>query len=1001
MKRDFAPLAGSCLAILFSAAALQADEAGNHFDRSIAPLLAARCLDCHSSSEKKGELDLSSLASALRGGESGKVIVPGKPDESELWKKIAEGEMPPKKPLQEQEKKLIREWIASGAKWGSDPIDPFRFTTASRAGYDWWSLRPIVRPPLPAVNQTDWSQTPVDRFILAELERNKLSPSGKANRQILARRLSFDLIGLPPSEEEVRNFEADPSPDAIERYVDRLLASPHYGERWGRHWLDVARFGESQGFERDKLRTNSWPYRDWVVSALNRDLPYDEFARMQLAGDSLRPNDPAGVIATGFLVAGPYDEVGQQQQSAAMRAVVQQDETEEILGTISQSFLGLTVNCARCHDHKFDPVRQSEYYRMAASIGGVRHGERRIAILSDQERQGIEGELKSLREQRAQLERGPKEKVLAARKERGLKGPPPPKAYASWDFDSDLRDSSGDLHATASGGAKLEKSALQVDGKAGYAATAPIQKDLGEKTLVASVRLSTLNQMSGAAISVQSLDGNHFDAIVFAEKEKGRWMAGSDFYRRTNSFQAPPEIEADRRAVQIAIVYLADGTIIGYRDGAPYGKPYRSGGLQKFPAGKTQVLFGLRHLPAHEGKFLSGGIESAQLFDRALSAEEVLALSGKESDKILDHEIAAHFAPEELANWRSLGESQARLERRLLESSTRTVYAANSIVPPPSQILRRGNPAQPIGEAPPGAIASVGTGKSDFGLGEESSDLDRRRKLAEWIASEHNPLFARAIVNRLWHYHFGIGLVDTPNDLGFNGGRPTHPELLDWLAADLMENGWSLKSLHRSIVLSATYQQQSLPRPDGLAVDAANRKLWRKSPQRLEAESLRDSMLFATGELNLQIGGPGFQDFTTFTANSQFYQIIDPVGPAFQRRSLYRTWVRSGRSPLLDVFDCPDPSTKAPARAVTTTPLQALALLNNSFVLRMSETLAARARQSAGEDSAKQVEFAFRHLLGRPPTSEEKGDAAEVVARHGLAPLCRALLNSNEFLYVE
>ena len=346
------------------------------FDRVVAPVLARRCLDCHSGSKPKGGLDLSHRKGALEGGESGPAIVAGEPDESLLWEYVEAGKMPPKAPLPDAERNVLKNWVAAGAGWGTDPIDTYQFTSERRAGRDWWSLQPVTRPRPPVVDDADWGCGPLDAFVLRQLTARDIQPSPPADRRTLIRRLYFDLLGLPPAPDEVDAFVADRAPGAYERLVERCLASPHYGVRWARLWLDLARYGESNGFEFDEFRPSAWRYRDWVVNSLNYDMPYDEFARRQLAGDVLHPGNPDAIEATGFLVAGAYDSVGQSQQSDAMRAVVRQDELEDMVGAVGQTFLGLTVNCARCHDHKFDPVRQVEYYRMAAALGGVRHGER-------------------------------------------------------------------------------------------------------------------------------------------------------------------------------------------------------------------------------------------------------------------------------------------------------------------------------------------------------------------------------------------------------------------------------------------------------------------------------------------------------------------------------------------------------------------------------------------------------------------------------------------------
>ncbi len=396
--------------------------------------------------------------------------------------------------------------VVRAADQGSDPIDPLQFTTDTRAGYDWWALQPVVRPERPKVNDAAWINNAVDAFILAELENRGLSTSPPADRRTLIRRLTFDLLGLPPAPEAVADFLSDTSSNAYTKRVDRMLASPRYGERWARHWLDVARFGESQGFERDKLRPQAWRFRDWVIDAFNRNLPYDEFARLQLAGDVLRPNDPSAVTATGFLVAGPYDEVGQNQQSEAMKAVVRQDELEDIVGTVGQTFLGLTVNCARCHDHKFDPVRQVEYYRLTAALAGVRHGERELDPESIQTDTRIRdaafaARIRSLAQRLAAIDEPVRRAVLALRATEQTKPRRPVQPIARWDFDRDLRDSVGQAHGTAHGKARLDAEGLQLDGRSAYVATAPLDRDVKAKTLEAWVSLSSLNQRGGGVMS--------------------------------------------------------------------------------------------------------------------------------------------------------------------------------------------------------------------------------------------------------------------------------------------------------------------------------------------------------------------------------------------------------------------------------------------------------------------------------------------------------------------
>lgn len=993
------PMSRWAIVALLGAVPLPAAEQ-EHFDQSVAVVLIRSCLDCHSGADPKGGLDLSRQASALRGGESGAAVVPGDPEGSLLWQRIRDGEMPPKESLSEEDRRVLREWIQNGAAWGTDPIDPFRLTTSKRAGYDWWSLQPLT-PATPPATDDPWVRNGIDRFILSRLRAQGLAPSPEAPRRVLMRRLCYNLLGLPPAPEELDAFEQDDRPDAYERLVDRLLASPHYGVRWGRHWLDVVRFGESQGFERDKLREDAWHYRDWVIAALNDDLPYDEFARLQIAGDVLPNRGIGGVIAVGCLTCGPWDEVGQQQQSAAMKAVVRQDELEDYLSLIGQTFLGLTVHCARCHDHKFDPIRQEEYYQLAAAVAGVRHGTREVLSESDQRRrEELTREIAALQEQLSRLDQLARGRIAAAARsgQRPARAPIP---LARWSFDDDLQDSRGELHGRAEGAAQISEGMLQFRGERAYVATVPLAADLRAKTLEAWVRLEHLDQRGGGVVSVQTLDGSQFDAIVFGEQEPRRWMAGSEFFRRSRSFQGPEETEAADRPVHVAIVWQEDGVVAAYRDGRPYGQPYPTEGPVVFPAGKAQVLFGLRHTPPGGNKQLAGSLVAAQLYDRALDASEVAASAAAGPGGLSEEELLQALSDEERKGREQVREELARRQAEQDALRPLKVYTVVPKPPEPTHVLSRGNPATPQEEVLPGGISALRGVAPEFGLGGDADDAARRRKLAEWVTHPDNPLFARVIVNRIWHYHFGAGLVRTTSDFGFNGGRPSHPELLDWLAAEFLHRGQSLKELHRLIVTSAAYRQASWFRPEGAVGDADNRLLWRMSPRRLEAEVLRDAMLAVAGELNSTLGGPGYRDFETFVRNSQFYEVQDKIGPEFQRRTVYRTWVRSGRSPLLDVFDCPDPSTKTPERAVTVTPLQALSLLNNSFVLRMSERLAERVRRDVGDDPSAQATRLLTLAYGRGPTVGEAERLSAFVRAHGLEELCRVVVNSSEFLYVD
>ncbi len=972
------------------------------FERDVAPLLARRCLSCHAGDGVKGGLDLTTRANALRGGDSGPALSADDLTKSALWERVAADEMPPKHPLAANEKTLLRDWLTTGAKWSEGAIDPLKYTSAERAGYDWWSLQPIatdLRPP-----RLKEATHPIDAFISAKRQAVGLTGSPPADRAVWIRRVTFDLLGLPPSPEEIAAFVDDPAPDAAERLVDRLLASPLYGERWARHWLDIVRFGESNGYERDLPRPDAWHYRDWVIQALNKDMGYDEFVRWQLAGDSLTDDEFESSRALGFLVAGPHDTVVPVVDR--MRQVMRQDELEDTIGTIGQTFLGLTVNCARCHDHKFDPITAREYYQFVAALAGVNHGEREI-VTADRARrlQDARTRLEQVTRAIRDIEEPAKQIVLKAKTGGSPSAVVGPAPIAAWDFSRDLRDHVGALHAEWVGDGKRTDLGLEVHDGA-YVATAALSRDLGEKTLEVRVRLSDLQQRGGAAISVQNLDGSAFDAIVFAEHESQRWMPGSNGFVRTHSLQGPAEERADKDFVTLALVYRADGTIAGFRNGEAYGKPYRSFGLATFTAGKAHVVFGLRHVPVGGNRSLTGTIAAAKLYDRALTDEEVAASAHAAGVFVSETELVAALTEAQRRQREQLRQDLLKAQQELATSekaAKQKIYTTLSTLQPgPSFVLKRGNVADRGDKVVPAGLTAVRGLNADLQLSAESLETDRRKRLANWITDRNNPLFARVMVNRLWHYHFGAGLVENPSDFGFNGGMPSHPELLEWLAAEFVRSDYSLKHMHRLIVTSATYQQSSQHRAEAAKQDAHNRYLWRMNPKRLDAEMIRDTMLAVADSLVLELGGKGYSDVNSyFFKGTQFYDPIDPTGPQASRRTIYRAWARGGRNPLLDTFDCPDPSTTTPKRSQTTTPLQALSLMNHAFVLRIADEFAQRLQHDAKNDSPSAVRRAFALAYGRAPTHDEITQCTAFAQKHGWSSLCRGLLNSSEFLYVD
>ena len=879
-------------------------------------------------------------------------------------------------------------------------------TTAALAD-DRWVFQPVRSSALPDVRNRVWARQPIDSFILARLEKSGLAPAAEADRRTLIRRLSLDLIGLPLTPAEIETFCSDRSADAYERLVARLLASPQYGERWGRHWLDVARFSESQGFERDKIREHAWRYRDYVIRSLNDDKPYDRFVIEQLAGDVPPDASAETVAATGFLVAGPYDEAGNSSASALLRARIREEELEDIISAVGQTFLGLTVNCARCHDHKFDPVPMRDYYRLHSVFAGIKHGDRNLLTEKEQIRR---------REQQVEIDRAiaDRERSIAELERTARTKLAPQSAawpadlarpMARWSFDGDAGDSAGDLHGTLRGQAKIRNGRLILNGANAFVETSPLKSPLRAKTLEAWVMLPR-NQRGGGVISVEADRGAVFDAIVYAERQARKWIAGSDFFRRTRDLDAPEENSPEDQLVHLAITYSENGRIQVFRNGKPYGAAYTPSGpdatLRTFPAGSI-VLFGLRHHGGGNG-YLAGEIEEARLYDQALTGDEIavsfragpIAISRPQIESALSNRDRQRYV--ELL--RELAELQQRRAKLL---DVPQVYAANVKQPEPSAVLLRGDVEKKGEIVSAGGLSAVASLPADFELKPDAPEGERRRRFAAWVASPRNPLTARVIVNRVWHYHFGRGIVGTPNDFGINGEAPSHPELLDWLAADFVAHGWSLKHLHRRIVLSSTYRQSVIKaeaRTDPQSVDADNRLLWRFPLRRLEAETVRDSMLAVAGNLRNALGGPGYRPFTVTVFNSSFYNLLDEDRPEFYRRTVYRTGVQSAKQPLLEAFDCPEPSVKTPRRNATTTPLQALGLMNNSFVQRQARDFASRIDFAAGPRIDAKINYAFELALGRPPNQAELSRFVALAQEHGLATACWVLLNSSEFLYM-
>jgi hypothetical protein len=784
---------------------------------------------------------------------------------------------------------------------------------------DHWCFRPVVRPALPRVSRGDWPRNPVDHFILARLDEARLTPAPQADRATLLRRLKFDLLGLPPTPEEVDAFVADTDPGAYERRVDHYLASPQFGERWARHWLDVVRFAESDGFEMNNPRPNSWPYRDYVIRAFNEDRPYDQFITEQLAGDVV-----GAAEATGFLVGGPCDKV--KSPDPALTLQQRADELHDMVGTAGSAFLGLTVGCARCHNHKFDPISQRDYFGLVACLAGVRHGERPLPLGDPTERKklarDLRGQAVAVATQLEALEPlaqpgGPMGRRLPVTPRKNVERFEPVRArfirFVVLATNS-LEPCLDELEVFTPGPDSRNVALASAGAKAGSSGNFPGAPQIH--------RLEHIN------------DGRYGNGRSWISNETGKgWV----------QLELPEAVEIDR------VVWGRDREGV-YADRLPIR--YR--------------------------------IEVAVERD----AWKIVATS----------DDRASFGSAPPAAFNRLAEQLALLERRLVEMDRGPVaYAGVFAQPEPTHRLHRGDPMQKRELIVPAALSFF---NAKLQLAQDGPERERRLALAKWITDPANPLTARVIVNRIWQHHFGEGIVSTPSDFGVNGARPTHPELLDWLASELVAGGWRLKRLHRLMVLSATYRQSSAANGVGLTRDADGRLLWRFPPRRLEAETMRDAILFVSGNLDLRMGGQGFD---LFEPNSNYVHVYTPkttFGPAEWRRMIYQAKPRMRLDDTFGAFDCPDAGQIAPRRNRSTTALQALNLLNSPFMIQQARLLAERIQREAGAEPGTQVRRAFRLTFQRDPSPHEMAGGVRLAQEHGLHALCRALLNANEFLYV-
>ncbi len=838
------------------------------FEAKVRPVLVAYCLECHGATKQKGGLRLDSSSAMAKGGDLGPVVIPGDPAGSPLIEAIGhEGDvrMPPKGKIKGEEIKALTEWVRRGAVWPSETAP--KETATAPPSRDFWAFKPVADPLPPTVRDEVRIRSPLDRFIFARLEAEGLRPAEPADRRTLVRRVTFDLTGLPPTPEEVKAFLADDAADAFDKVVDRLLASPAYGERWARHWLDVARYAEDQAHSfQPRLYPEGWRYRDWLVKALNEDMPYDRFLTEQIAADLIEgPNPRERKAALGFFALGPV-YYGDAKKF---------DQYDDRIDTLTRGVLGLTVACARCHDHKYDPISQQDYYGLAGIIAGSEYVEAPLA---------------------------------------------PPEVVEAFEN---------------------AKAAFEAKQKQTDAALAAEQLRLkqGRMKEVATYLVSAW--MARGTTDLKQLAVRE---AVDVERLR-RWinfLKGSKDRPILRPWYALLDREGDVCPDEVAILAseLQDRVIA----------------LNEQRAGSK--------LEGPEKAFL-----------------DALFANGGPLDSTRDKKNAEEdFSPEARENLKALRAETKRLEKEVPHKYP-IVHSLKEGKATTLKVLARGNPDNVGDDAPRRFLEVLGGSSCESGSG--------RLDLARAIADPGNPLTARVMVNRVWHHHFGRGLVSTPGNFGRLGERPSHPELLDWLASRFVESGWSLKALHRLILLSSTYQQVS--HADDLAIerDPENRLLGRSSRRRLEVESWRDALLAVSGRLDSIVGGPSFS-------------LEDPKAT---RRTLYANISRHNLAPLLRLFDFPDPNITGPARSQTTVPLQQLIVLNDELFVASAKALAV-SLESVGDDVA-QIRTVYERLFARPATTEEiaiglrylQGDDNNGLTRR--QRYAQALLATNEFLYID
>lgn len=965
------------------------------FHDQVVPIFQRRCVGCHNDSDSKGDFSVESSDLALSSG----FIEPGDAEGSRLIEVItpADGrsEMPKDAdPMTAKEIAVLREWIEKGANWPTH----IAVSAAAVTDFDWWSWKPLHQPPIPAAATSALIRTPVDAFIQAKLLEKNLTPSPEASRQTLIRRLYFDLIGLPPAPNEVEKFVQNAADDAYEQLVDHLLDSEHYGERWARHWLDVVHYADTHGYDKDKLRPNAWPYRDYVIRSFNEDRPYSRFVQEQIAGDVLWPYTVDGITATGFIAAGPWDFIGHAEvpETKIDGRIARHLDRDDMVASTMNAFTSTTVQCARCHNHKFDAITQEHYYSLQAVFAALDRAERPY----DQD--------PAVSQKRANLE-GRRDDLVALEKE----------------IEEEIRERGGERLASVDRrieDLEQERQAAADRPEFGYHSQLSAQQDTTKW-----VQIDLGKPMSiGRVQFVGAHDTFHDIGAGFGFPLRYKIEASNDATFATNVTTITDCTSQDHEN---------PGTEPRQIDVHDVAARYIRMTATKLALRKEQYFFALAELSVYsgdenvaKGKQVSSldSIEQPARWSRDNIVDEIW--HGKGGQQLIEKIEAAR--EERLSIVASVTADQFRVRwdetRNELESVEEAieqlptpgkVYAgtihrgsgafkgtgANGGKPRTIHVLHRGDILQPRQLVQPGRFPLRIDDEWQFQLDEDHSEGERRAALARWLVDRDNPLTWRSIVNRIWQYHFGRGIVDSPNDFGRMGSLPSHPELLDWLAVEFRDNGQSLKRLHKLLVLSSTYRQVSSHNDENAVIDSGNTFLWRMNRRRLSAEEVRDATLHVSGKLDRTMYGPGARLFVLERPeHSPHYEYHkhDPNDPSSHRRAIYRFIVRSQPDPFMTTLDCADSSQSVPKRDETVTPLQALALLNNKFMLSMSQHFAHRI-QSAYETTEDRVDFAFQLATGHPPNLEQTEQLAEYAKEFGWANTCRLVLNLNEFVFVD